>query len=133
MLAACISLQAGAAAIGFCLTALVFAFGHVSGGMFNPAVSIAVWLRGRMSLKQAGLYAAAQTELASTFTNGAVECRKLLWCCDAAEPWLAEHFEPRVAKVQAAAKKVGSAKVPAEPRFMDHKLKKKERRRKSTP
>ena len=60
LLALCISLQAGPAAIGFCLTSLVFAFGHVSGGMFNPAVAIAIWLRGRMSLKHAGLYSLVQ-------------------------------------------------------------------------
>jgi len=60
ILAACISLQAGAIAIGFCLTALVFSFGHISGGMFNPAVSLAVFLRGRISLKLAGMYSLAQ-------------------------------------------------------------------------
>ena len=68
LLATCISLQAGAAAIGFFLSALVFAFGHISGGMFNPAVSLAVWLRGRMSLKQAALYSFVQ--LLGAFVGG---------------------------------------------------------------
>lgn len=68
ILAACISLRAGAVAIGFCLVALVFTFGHVSGGMFNPAVSFAVFLRGRMSLKIAGLYSLVQ--IAGAFIGG---------------------------------------------------------------
>lgn len=60
LLAACVSLQAGPIAAGFCLTSLVYAFGDISGGMFNPAVALAVWLRGKMSLKEAGYYSIAQ-------------------------------------------------------------------------
>jgi aquaporin Z len=36
-------------AIGSALMVMVFAGGHISGGHFNPAVSTAVLLRGRMS------------------------------------------------------------------------------------
>ena len=36
-------------AIGSVLMVMVFAGGHVSGGHFNPAVSTAVFLRGRMA------------------------------------------------------------------------------------
>jgi aquaporin Z len=39
---------------------MVFAGGHVSGGHFNPAVSTAVFLRGRMLPNEYGLYMATQ-------------------------------------------------------------------------
>ena len=34
-------------AIGSALMIMVYAGGHVSGGHFNPMVTLAVWLRGR--------------------------------------------------------------------------------------
>lgn len=46
------------------LAAVTYAFGYVSGGHFNPAVSVAVWLRGRMSQTEMVRYFAAQ------FTGG---------------------------------------------------------------
>ena len=36
-------------AIGASLMVMIFAGGHVSGGHFNPAVSLAVWIRGKLS------------------------------------------------------------------------------------
>ena len=36
-------------AIGACLMVMIFAGGHVSGGHFNPAVSLAVRLRGKLT------------------------------------------------------------------------------------
>jgi len=36
-----------ALAIGSALMVMIFAGGHVSGGHYNPAVTLAVWLRGR--------------------------------------------------------------------------------------
>jgi aquaporin Z len=47
-------------AIGSALMVLVFAGGHVSGGHFNPAVSTAVFLRGRMAANEFGAYMATQ-------------------------------------------------------------------------
>ncbi len=47
-------------AIGMMLAALVYAAGPVSGGHFNPAVSLAAWLRGKCPGKTALLYAAVQ-------------------------------------------------------------------------
>jgi aquaporin Z len=47
-------------AIGSILMVMVFAGGHVSGGHFNPAVSAAVFLRGRMAMNELGLYIATQ-------------------------------------------------------------------------
>ena len=34
-------------AIGSALMVMVYAGGHVSGGHYNPAVTLAVWLRGK--------------------------------------------------------------------------------------
>src|ERR1700749_1703672 len=48
-------------AIGSILMVMVFAGGHVSGGHFNPAVSTAVFLRGRMLPNEYGLYMATQS------------------------------------------------------------------------
>lgn len=43
-------------AIGSVLAVMIFAGGHVSGGHYNPAVSFAVFLRGKLSLKDLILY-----------------------------------------------------------------------------
>lgn len=43
-------------AIGSVLAVMVFAGGHVSGGHYNPAVSLAVCLRKKLSLEDLGLY-----------------------------------------------------------------------------
>jgi aquaporin Z len=48
-------------AIGAALMVMVFAGGHVSGGHFNPAVSTAVFLRGKMaSSREYGAYVVTQ-------------------------------------------------------------------------
>ena len=47
-------------AIGSILMVMVFAGGHVSGGHFNPAVSTAVFLRGRMATNEFGAYVVTQ-------------------------------------------------------------------------
>lgn len=47
-------------AIGSILMVMVFAGGHVSGGHFNPAVSTAVFLRGRMAAIELGSYIVTQ-------------------------------------------------------------------------
>jgi aquaporin Z len=47
-------------AIGSILMVMVFAGGHVSGGHFNPAVSTAVFLRGRMAANELGAYVVTQ-------------------------------------------------------------------------
>lgn len=43
-------------AIGLVLAALVYAGGHISGAHYNPAVSLAVYLRGKLSTTELGLY-----------------------------------------------------------------------------
>lgn len=47
-------------AIGSVLMILVYAGGHVSGGHYNPAVTLAVWLRGRLPASQVIPYWVAQ-------------------------------------------------------------------------
>ncbi len=46
--------------IGAALTALVYAGGHISGAHFNPAISVAALIRGRLPLADLGPYVAAQ-------------------------------------------------------------------------
>ncbi len=47
-------------AIGSALMIMVYAGGHVSGGHYNPAVTIAVWLRGRCPTADVPAYIGAQ-------------------------------------------------------------------------
>ncbi len=47
-------------AIGASLMVMVFAGGHVSGGHFNPAVTLAVWLRGKCETRDLIPYWIAQ-------------------------------------------------------------------------
>lgn len=47
-------------AIGAVLAALVFAGGHVSGAHYNPAVTVAVWVRGKISSRDVPGYIGAQ-------------------------------------------------------------------------
>ena len=63
-------------AIGASLMVMIFAGGHVSGGHYNPAVTLAVWIRGRCDTKDAIPYMVAQVAgavvaaLAATFLYG---------------------------------------------------------------
>jgi aquaporin Z len=45
---------------GFGLLAAIFAFGHISGGHFNPAVTLGLVAGGRFSIRDAAPYIAAQ-------------------------------------------------------------------------
>src|ERR1700732_719189 len=47
-------------AIGSILMVMIFAGGHISGGHYNPAVSLAVLLRGKISVGDAISYMIAQ-------------------------------------------------------------------------
>lgn len=48
-------------AIGVTLTAMIFAGGHISGAHYNPAVTLAVWIRGKIDSRDVPGYVAAQT------------------------------------------------------------------------
>lgn len=47
-------------AFGIAIVAMAYAFGRLTGGHFNPAVSVGAALSGRLSWKDTGLYSAAQ-------------------------------------------------------------------------
>ncbi|MCH8340970.1 MAG: aquaporin [Chloroflexi bacterium] len=47
-------------AIGSALAVMIYAGGHISGGHYNPAVTLAVWLRGKASRGDALAYMTAQ-------------------------------------------------------------------------
>lgn len=48
-------------AIGSVLAVMIFAGGHVSGGHFNPAVTLGVWIRGKCDTSDVVPYMASQT------------------------------------------------------------------------
>lgn len=54
------ALLGGWAAAGATLCICIYAMGHISGGHFNPAVSLGVWLRGKMSQRELIEYLCAQ-------------------------------------------------------------------------
>ena len=47
-------------AIGSALAVMIYARGHIAGGHYNPAVTLAVWLRGKASRGDALAYMTAQ-------------------------------------------------------------------------
>ncbi len=55
-----IALTGNPIAIGAALMVMVYMGGHVSGGHYNPAVRLGVFLRGRMNGKDFGMYNIAQ-------------------------------------------------------------------------
>jgi aquaporin Z len=64
VLTVCFAVRTGSAlaplGIAAILVAMIFAGGHISGAHYNPAVTLAVFLRGRISLVEGGFYMAAQ-------------------------------------------------------------------------
>ncbi|MBI1840053.1 MAG: aquaporin [Verrucomicrobia bacterium] len=47
-------------AIGAVLMVMIYAGGHISGGHYNPAVTVAVWIRGRCATSDVPAYLLAQ-------------------------------------------------------------------------
>jgi aquaporin Z len=47
-------------AIGITLMVMVYAGGHISGGHYNPAVTLAVWMRGKCDTKDVAPYMISQ-------------------------------------------------------------------------
>src|SRR5687767_2117414 len=52
--------ELAAVAIGSVLMVMVYMGGHISGAHYNPAVTLAVWLRGKIVAGEAGAYIATQ-------------------------------------------------------------------------
>lgn len=58
-------------AIGAALMVMVYAGGHVSGAHYNPAVTLGVWLRGRLAAGEVGPYMISQV-IGALLAAGAV-------------------------------------------------------------
>ena len=56
-----ISLTGNPIAIGLMLMAMIYVGGHVSGGHYNPVLTFAVWMRGKLHTNDMLGYMAAQT------------------------------------------------------------------------
>lgn len=80
-------------AIGSVLMVMVYMGGHISGAHYNPAVSLAVWMRGKMTARELGPYVGVQilAALAAAFLVYMVNDRPLLVSA-AAETSLFEFF-----------------------------------------
>jgi aquaporin Z len=52
-------------AIGTVLAAMIYTTGHVSGAHFNPAITLAFWLRGTFPAREIGPYLAVQVAAAA--------------------------------------------------------------------
>ena len=63
-------------AIGSMLMVMVYAGGHISGGHYNPAVTLAVWLRGKCDAKDVPWYMAAQVVGAIVAALGVGFCKR---------------------------------------------------------
>ena len=59
-LAAVVGADLAPVAIGTVLTALVYMGGHVSGAHYNPAVTLAIWMRGKLSTAEVFPYMGVQ-------------------------------------------------------------------------
>jgi len=55
-----VALTGNAAAIGVILMVMIFAGGHISGAHYNPAVTLAVLIRGKVTSQDAIIYMAVQ-------------------------------------------------------------------------
>jgi len=55
-----VALTGNALAIGATLMVMIFAGGHISGAHYNPAVTLAVWIRGKVTAQDAIVYMAVQ-------------------------------------------------------------------------
>lgn len=70
ILANAVSMTTDALHVGLTLAALVFALGHLSGAQLNPAVSLAVVVRGRESI-MTGVYKVV-AQIAGAFVGGLI-------------------------------------------------------------
>ena len=64
-------------AIGAALMVMIFAGGHISGGHYNPAVTLGVWMRGKCDTKDLVPYWVAQIVGAVIAANRSVNSRSV--------------------------------------------------------
>src|SRR5450759_1290806 len=62
-------------AIGTALMVMVYMGGHVSGGHYNPAVSLGVFLRGKMTRAQLVTYWVCQLAGGALHSDSDISCR----------------------------------------------------------
>ena len=80
-------------AIGAALMVMIFAGGHVSGAHYNPAVTLAVWIRGKCDTKDVVPYVAAQVIgaiLAAAAAQSMVGAGKPMEIANITNAWEAE-------------------------------------------
>ena len=75
----------GALAIGASLMVMVYAGGHISGGHYNPAVTLGVWLRGKCDTKDVVPYWIAQlvAALVAALVIGVIYSKSSIIACGA--------------------------------------------------
>ena len=75
----------GALAIGSSLMVMVYAGGHISGGHYNPAVTLGVWLRGKCETKDVVPYWIAQlaAALVAALVIGIIYSKSSIIACGA--------------------------------------------------
>jgi MIP family channel proteins len=85
-----------ALAHGLVLAVLVSAFGSISGGHFNPAVTFAIWVSGGIATKRAAIYWVAQLvgALAAGFALRLVLAESMWRPSDIGSPALADGITP---------------------------------------
>ncbi|HEX2749693.1 MAG TPA: aquaporin [Verrucomicrobiales bacterium] len=96
------ALLGGGPAAAAALVIVIYAMGHISGGHYNPAVSLGVFLRGRMSQKELIEYIVSQAAGALI----AVLIYKLLHDARAATPDQLEAMEKAAAEAKEAVKEI---------------------------
>ena len=75
-----------ASAVGLTVLTMAYAVGHISGGHFNPAVTIGLWAAGRCANKHVIPYVLAQVV-------GAILAAAVLWMIASGKPgWVAGGF-----------------------------------------
>src|SRR5579872_1265252 len=73
-------------AFGLTVLTMAYAVGHISGGHFNPAVTVGLWAAGRCTVGDGILYIIAQVV-------GAIAAAAVLWLIASSQPgWIPGGF-----------------------------------------